>query len=100
MPTKINTWSHGGTFYGPHKWDERRHQGAREYDIEVKHMAGSRKITNGKCSGSVDRVLDLGSKGCYFESCRWGSHYVMYFSKTPCPLLSSGSTQEDPLQHD
>ena len=44
-------------------------------------------------SGSVDRVLDLGSKGHKFEN--YLRNCVMSFSKTCYPLRSSGSTQED-----
>ena len=41
-------------------------------------------------SGSVDRTLDWGSKGC------WLRHCVVSLSKTPYLLLSSCSTQEGP----
>ena len=52
------------------------------------------------CSDSVSRVLDWGSKGGKFLShCQW-SHSVVALSKTFYPLLSTGSTQEDPSRHD
>ena len=41
--------------------------------------------------GSVGRVLDWGSKGCWFQPHRWWSHYVVSLSKALYPLLSTGS---------
>ena len=51
-------------------------------------------------SGSVDRVVDLGSKCHKFETHQY--HCVVSLSKTLYPLLSTGSTQEDrkASQHD
>ena len=43
------------------------------------------------------RVLGLKLRGCRFEP-HWG-HYIVYLS-TLYPLLSTGSTQEDPYPHD
>ena len=53
-----------------------------------------------KHDGSVGRVIDSGSKDPDFET-RW-RHCVVSVSKTPCFLLSTGSTQEDrkSSQHD
>ena len=51
-------------------------------------------------SGSVGRALDWGSKGCWFTPHCRKSHCVLSLSKTLCPLLSTGSTQEDPSQDD
>ena len=46
------------------------------------------------------RALDLGSKGCLFETHR--KHCVVSLSRTLCPLPSTGSIQEDRKmsQHD
>ena len=46
----------------------------------------------------IGRVLDYGTRGCRLEPHR--SHCVESLSKTLNPLLSTGSTQEDPSQHD
>ena len=43
------------------------------------------------------RVLEWRSRGCGFEPHR--RHCAVSLSKTLCPLLSTGSTQEDPSQH-
>ena len=53
-------------------------------------------------SGSVGRALDLGSKGCSYESLypRSHSHYVVFLSKTLYPLLRAYSNQEDSSRHD
>ena len=44
------------------------------------------------------RVLDLRSRDWGFEPHR--RHCVVSLSKTLCPLLSTGLTQEDPSRHD
>ena len=44
------------------------------------------------------RVLDLRSRGCGFEPHR--RHCAESLGKTLYPLLSTGSTQEDPSQYD
>ena len=44
------------------------------------------------------RVLDLRPRSCGFKPHQ--RHYFLSFSKTPYPLLSTGSTQEDPSRHD
>ena len=46
------------------------------------------------------RVLELKLKGCYFESHRQRSRYVVFLSKTLYLLPSSGPTQEDLSRHD
>ena len=43
------------------------------------------------------RVLDLRSRGCGFEPHQ--RHCIVALSKTLYPLLSTGSTQEDPPRH-
>ena len=52
-----------------------------------------------ECSGSDSIALDWGSKGCWFMLHRRRSHWVVSLSKTLYPLLSTGSTQEDPYLH-
>ena len=52
------------------------------------------------CTGAqwlTRRVLDWGPTGCEFDP-RW-CHYVVSLCKTHLSLLSTGSTQEDPSQH-
>ena len=44
-----------------------------------------------QCISSVGRAIDLGSKGCYFETQRRLSHCVVFLSK----VLIIESTQED-----
>ena len=53
-----------------------------------------------KRSGSVGKVLDWGSKGCWFEPHLWPNHCVVSLSRTLYPLLSTGSHQEDSSRHD
>ena len=48
-------------------------------------------------SGSVGRVLDLGSKGCLLQTHL--RHCVVSVSKALYSLLSTGSTQEDLSKH-
>ena len=50
----------------------------------------------GLCLGG--RVLDLRPQGCGFEPYR--RHCIVSFSNSLYPLLSTGSTQEDPSRHD
>ena len=52
-----------------------------------------------ECSGSVGRALDWGSKG-FVSLIISASHCVVTLSKALYLLLSTGSTQEDPSQHD
>ena len=50
-------------------------------------------------SGSVGRALDWGSMGGLFEPpCRWSPCGVSLI-KTLYPLLSTGSTKENPSRH-
>ena len=51
-------------------------------------------------SCSVGRVLDLESKDCWLKPHCRQSHCVVSLSKTLYPLLSTGSTHEDPSRHD
>ena len=51
--------------------------------------------SNMERSGSVGRVLDWGSLGCYFETRLRRGHCVVSLNKTHYPLISDGSTQED-----
>ena len=44
------------------------------------------------------KVLDSGSRGCGFESHQ--RHCNVSLSKTLYPMLSTGSTREDPFRHD
>ena len=46
----------------------------------------------------IGRVLDSRLKGCQLEPYRW--HCVVSLSKAHTSLLSTGSTQEKPTQHD
>ena len=57
-------------------------------------MQGSRE----ERSGSSVECLTQDSRGCGFNPHR--RHYFVSLSKTLYPLLSTGSTQEDPTQHD
>ena len=49
---------------------------------------------SGESSGSVGKVLDWGSKGCWFKTQLWWSHCVVSLNKTLYPLLSTGTDRK------
>ena len=61
-------------------------------------MHRDNKKANGGAQWLNGRVLDSGSKGCGFEPQR--QHCVVTLRKKHKSLLSTGSYQENPSQHD
>ena len=89
-PCKLYRIKPCGIFY----WSEKGEN--QSWAIQLKMNVSFYKRSLTEHSGSLDRALDWGSEGCWFESHRLWGHYVVSWSETLYPLLSTGITQEDP----
>ena len=95
LSKQCRPWWNAAFHLGLHGLPKKKHLGVSSIQIVKKWICNKYQQLIEERSG---RVLDWRLRGCGFEPHR--RHFVVSLSKTLYPLLSAGSTQEEPSRHD